>query len=89
MSLYSPYIKEEWKDNIRSYKYRGSDISIFFVYVTNPFCNWLIKYFPRNLAPNLVILIIYLDNFFRFFTELYNDVLSKLLWRMGLSIYHS
>lgn len=45
-----PYIKEEWKDNIRDYKYRGSDISIFYVHFTSPFCNWVVNYLPMRLA---------------------------------------
>ena len=48
--MLSPYIKEEWYENIKNYKYSGSDISIWYVYISNPFCNWAIKYIPSWVA---------------------------------------
>lgn len=48
--MFTPYIKEEWKDPIKNYKYRGSDISIWYTYISNPFCNWWVEYFPKWLA---------------------------------------
>jgi len=50
MTILSPYIKEEWKDHIRNYKYKGSDRSIFYTYVANPLCNIIVEKLPMNLA---------------------------------------
>jgi len=48
--MFTPYIKEEWKENIKNYKYSGSDVSIWYTYISNPFCNWVVKYIPRWVA---------------------------------------
>jgi hypothetical protein len=50
MPLTSPYIREEWKDNIRNFKYKGSDISIFYTHFTSPVCNMLVEYLPNTLS---------------------------------------
>ncbi len=55
MPLISPYIKEEWKENVRNFKYKGSDSSIFYTLFTNPFCNWAVEFLPMNLSANIVI----------------------------------
>lgn len=44
------YIKEEYKDNLRNYKYRGGDNSILYKIFINPFCNWAVEYMPMWLA---------------------------------------
>ena len=49
-NLFTPYIQEEWKENIRNYKYRGSDNSIFYKLVVNPLCEKKVEYFPKTLA---------------------------------------
>ena len=54
MGLFTPYILEEWKEPIRNYKYKGSDLSILYRYFTSPFCNYVVNYLPDNLAPNIV-----------------------------------
>ena len=46
----SPYIKEEYKENIRNYKYRGSDNSLLYIFFIFPFCNFVVEYFPTWLA---------------------------------------
>jgi len=51
-----PYIKEEWKESIMKYKYQCEDHSIFLNYVANPICNWLINFFPKWVAPNIITL---------------------------------
>jgi len=48
--MFSPYIKEEWKDSIKSYIYKSTDESIYYKNVTNPLCNWLIKFVPKTIA---------------------------------------
>jgi hypothetical protein len=50
MGLFTPYIPEEWHNNIRNYKYRGADHSIFYTWVTNPLCNTIVEYLPKTLA---------------------------------------
>ena len=50
MVISGQYIKEEWKDSIRNYKYCGEDHSIFHYYVSNPLCNVLVEYFPKWVA---------------------------------------
>ncbi len=50
MAIISPYIKEEWKDNIRSYKYSGTDRSLFYNYVASPICNIIVEKLPETLA---------------------------------------
>jgi hypothetical protein len=51
MGFFTPYIEEEeWKENIKKYKYRGNDKSIFYRYVTSPLCNELVKYVPNYIA---------------------------------------
>lgn len=54
VALTSPYIREEWKDNVRNFKYRGTDNSIFYKYFTSPVCNVIVEYLPKSLAPNIV-----------------------------------
>ena len=48
------YIKEKYINNLLNYKYKGDDLSIFNVYVINPFCNYIVNYFPTWLAPNVI-----------------------------------
>ncbi len=51
MALTSPYIGEEkWKENIKNFKYKGSDSSIVYVNFTSPVCNHLVEYLPNNLS---------------------------------------
>lgn len=50
MGYFLPYIPDEWKENIRNYKYRGVDNSIFYQWFTNPVCNKLVEFLPRSLA---------------------------------------
>ena len=44
------YIKPEWRDTIKAYKYNGEDHSIFHNYVSNPLCDYLVQYFPIWMA---------------------------------------
>ena len=50
MSIMSEYIPEAWKDKIRNYKYKGSDNSLFYRYVTSPCCDFVVKHLPDDLA---------------------------------------
>lgn len=50
MRFVSPYIKEEWVENIKSYKYKGADNSIVYNYFASPLCNFLVEKIPTNIA---------------------------------------
>jgi hypothetical protein len=49
VALTSQYIREEWKENIKNFKYRGSDNSIFYRMVVNPICNFIADHLPSWL----------------------------------------
>lgn len=48
--LWQPYIKDEWKENIKNYKFNSTDSSILYNYVTSPLCNYLVKFIPSYIA---------------------------------------
>lgn len=50
MSVMCEYIPEAWRDKIRKYKYKGSDSSLFYKYVTSPCCDYIVKFLPDDLA---------------------------------------
>ena len=50
MGLLNPYIKEEWKSAVKSYKFKGSDASLFYNYVTSPICTKLVEFIPSYIA---------------------------------------
>ncbi len=50
MAITSPYIEEKWHDNIRNFKYKGSDNSIFYKFFTGPACDFLVRFLPNNLS---------------------------------------
>ena len=54
MSFFFKYIEDEYIDNLIGYKYSGGDKSILYRFVINPFCNWLVNYLPKWLAPNVI-----------------------------------
>ena len=54
MSFTSKYIEDKYKENIKNYKYRGGDNSIYYKYIMSPVCNFMVNYFPRSIAPNTV-----------------------------------
>jgi len=54
MSLTSKYIEDQYKEKLINYKYKGGDNSILCIYVINPFCNFIVEYFPKWLAPNVI-----------------------------------
>ena len=49
-----PYISEENYDAIRSYQYKSSDSSISYKYCMSPLCDFLVKFFPMWIAPNVI-----------------------------------
>lgn len=50
LGLFNPYIKEEWKQNIKNYKFSSTDHSLLYVHITSPLCNWLVKFVPDYIA---------------------------------------
>lgn len=50
MAILSPYIKQEWMENIKKFKYKGSDRSLFYNYLAGPLCNIIVEKLPTNLA---------------------------------------
>lgn len=51
MGLISPYIlNDAAKENIRKYKYKGSDSSLFYQMVVSPTCDRIVTLFPKTLA---------------------------------------
>jgi hypothetical protein len=50
MGFFSPYIKEEWKPSIRTYKYNSTDYGIIYVNITGPMCNKLVEYIPAFIT---------------------------------------
>ena len=53
-SCSKPYISEEHYEIIRSYQYKSSDESISYKYCMSPLCDYLVNYFPKWLAPNVI-----------------------------------
>ena len=69
MSFFFKYIEDEYIDNLIGYKYSGGDKSILYRFVINPFCNWLVNYLPKWLAPNVITVS-------GFFFNLFNLILT-------------
>ncbi|KAL1915764.1 uncharacterized protein VTP21DRAFT_6523 [Calcarisporiella thermophila] len=51
------YIKPEYRDNLRLYRYSGVDHSLLSKYVLGPYWINLVKLFPTSVAPNLITLL--------------------------------
>ncbi|XKL68772.1 hypothetical protein PGB90_006541 [Kerria lacca] len=51
------YLTSEHLQGFQKYKYSSVDTNPIGKYVMHPFWNWLIKFFPRWLAPNLITFI--------------------------------
>ena len=71
MSLSKKYIEDEYVEKLINYKYKGGDDSIFCYYVINPFCNFIVEYFPKWLAPNLITISGWFLNFFNLIITTY------------------
>ncbi len=50
MGICDPYIKDEWKEKIRNYKFNSTDSSIIYVNITSPMCNNIVKYIPPYIT---------------------------------------
>ena len=71
MSLSSKYIETQYIDNLKNYKYRGEDRSIYYYYVISPVCNLMVNYFPKWLAPNVITVSGWFLNLFNLIITIY------------------
>jgi len=71
MSLTSKYIEDQYKEKLINYKYKGGDNSILCIYVINPFCNFIVEYFPKWLAPNVITCSGFFFNLFNLIITIY------------------
>lgn len=97
------YIPQHLLDNLKNYKYSGTDKSLLSRYVLNPFWNWFVTLWPTNVAPNTITLTGLSIVFFNFLTLLYYDPLYLAekdgfngpphwvyyTWGIGLFLYQS
>ena len=52
-----PFFSKQDIDNAKAYKYNGKDDSLLVRFVYRSFWNWLIEFFPKWIAPNLITFI--------------------------------
>ena len=71
MSLSSKYIDPQYVDNIKNYKYRGEDRSIYYYYVISPVSNFMVQYSPKWLAPNVITVSGWFLNLFNLIITIY------------------
>ena len=71
MPLTINYIEDQYKENLINYKYKGGDDSILCYYVINPFCNFIVEYFPKWLAPNVITVSGWFFNLFNLILTTY------------------
>ncbi|CAH1114558.1 unnamed protein product [Psylliodes chrysocephalus] len=50
----SQYLTKEHLIGFDNYKYNCIDNGVLSIYVMHPFWNWVVKYCPRSIAPNLL-----------------------------------
>ena len=72
MSLISSkYVEDEYIENVKKYKYKGGDNSIYYYYAISPISNFMVNYFPKTLAPNTVTISGWFLNFFNLILTIY------------------
>ena len=71
MSLKRRYIEEQYTEKLIHYQYKGGDKSILYRYVINPLCNFIVNYFPRWLAPNVITISGWFFNLFNLIITTY------------------
>ena len=69
--LTSKYIEDKYIDNLKNYKFRGGDDSIYYYYVISPVSNFMVHYFPEWLAPNTISVSGWFLNLFNFILTTY------------------
>ena len=71
MVFTNKYIEEQYIERLINYKYKGGDNSILYHFVINPFCNFIVPYFPKWLAPNVITCSGFFFNLFNLIITLY------------------
>ena len=71
MSLKLKYIEDQYAENLKNYKYRGGDNSIYYHYIMSPVCNFMVKYFPKCIAPNTITVSGWFLNLLNLFLTVY------------------
>ncbi|XP_005192134.1 ethanolaminephosphotransferase 1 [Musca domestica] len=67
------YLSKEHLNGFDNYKYSARDTSPLSVYVMHPFWNWIVKFFPRWLAPNVMTFLGFLCTALNFLLLSYYD----------------
>ncbi|XP_055849045.1 ethanolaminephosphotransferase 1 [Episyrphus balteatus] len=57
------YLTKEHLTGFDNYKYSARDTSPLSIYVMHPFWDWIVKFFPRWIAPNLMTFLGFLCTF--------------------------
>ena len=90
----SPYIKNEYYENIQTYKYKGADLSLTYKYFISPLCEYIITYIPPSIAPNTITTIGFFLNIFYFILTTYktglkgsNEIPSYICYISALSYF--
>jgi len=97
------YIPAQGLQNLKKYTYKGVDKSFLSNHVLNPYWNWLVGFWPKWVAPNVITLSGFTLVFINFLTLIYYD--SEYLtekdgagslprwiyftWAAGLFLYQS
>ena len=71
MSITRKYIEDEYIEKLINYKYRGGDNSILCYYVIDPLSEFIVKYFPKTLAPNVITVSGWFLNLFNLIVTTY------------------
>lgn len=82
----TPFIKKEKEKYLINYRYRGSNYSFWYNYVTAPICDLMIKYIvPEWLAPNVITSIALMFNIgpclwlYYYYGHLYTGTISPMM----------
>lgn len=67
------YLSQEILNGFDKYKYSARDTSPLSLYVMHPFWNWLVTYFPKWIAPNLMTFVGFLLTALNFVMLSYYD----------------
>ena len=89
-----PYIKKDYYENIKTYKYKGGDLSLTYKYFISPLCEYLITYIPPYIAPNTITTLGFLLNIFYFTLTTYstglkgsNEIPSYICYLSSISYF--
>lgn len=59
----TPYINNEGIENIKIFKYNGSDTGPMYLYFYNPIAIWAVSHTPEWIAPNIITLVGFVCSF--------------------------